>query len=208
MRALKILIPLLLIAALLMAAAWFFLSYRPDLTSSFCLRQAQNARDAGRSRSAIRWYGYALSLTPADSQISIDLANAYAQDGNYTKAEYTLVSAITNDPENLELYLELSKTYVAQDKLLDAEQMLSRTANENIKRQLNELRPAPPRLSPEGGEYTDFLSVSLSYSGDTACLSLDGDFPSLEKDLYAGPVALEEGETTAMAVTVDRKSVV
>lgn len=207
-RALKILIPLLLIAVLLVVSAWFFLSYRPDLTSSFCLRQAQNAEVAGRSRSAIRWYRYAWSLTPNDSQIAIDLAGAYAQDGNYTKAEYTLVSAITNDPENSELYLELSRTYVAQDKLLDAEQMLSRTANENVRRQLNELRPASPQLSPETGEYTDLLDVSLSYSGGIACLALDGDFPSLEKDLYAGPVTLEEGETTAIAVTVSEDGLV
>ena len=82
-RALKILIPLLLIAVLLVVSAGFFLSYRPDLTSSFCLRQAQNAEAAGRSRSAIRWYRYAWSLTPNDSQIAIDLADAYAQDGNY-----------------------------------------------------------------------------------------------------------------------------
>lgn len=207
-RALKILIPLLLIAALLVAAAWFFLSYRPDLTSSFCLQRAINAENAGRSGSAVRWYNYAWSLTPNDSQIAIDLAGAYAKDGNYTKAEYTLVSAISNDPDNLKLYLELSKTYVAQDKLLDAEQLLSRTANENIKRQLDGLRPAPPQLSPDAGEYTDLLAVSLSYSSGTVCLALDGDFPSLEKDLYAGPVTLEEGETIAVAVTVSEDGLV
>lgn len=207
-RAFKILIPLLLIAALFVAGAWFFLSYRTDLTSSFCLQRAQNAENAGRNGAAVRWYNYALSLTPNDSRIAIDLAGAYAKDGNYTKAEYTLVRAISNDPENLDLYLELSKTYVAQDKLLDAEQLLSRTANENIKLQLNELRPAPPQLSPETGEYTDLLPVSLSYSGGAACLALDGDFPSLEKDLYTEPVTLEEGETTAIAVTVSEDGLV
>lgn len=207
-RALKILIPLLLIAALLMTGAWFFLTYRPDLTGSFCLRQAQNAEAAGRARSAIRWYGYAWSLSPDDSRIAIDLANAWSRDGNYTRAEYTLVSAITRDSDNLDLYLELSRTYVAQDKLLDAEQMLSHTANESVREQLSALRPAPPRLSPEAGDYTDLLSVSLSYNSGTACLALDGDFPSLEKDLYSGPVTLEEGVTDVIAVTVSEDGLV
>jgi len=207
-RALKILIPLTLLAALIVAGAWFFLSYRSDLTCSFFLRQAERCEAQGRAKSAIRWYGRAWSLCPEDAQIAMDLADAYAQSGNYTKAEYTLVRAITNAPDNLPLYLALSRTYVAQDKLLDAEQMLSRTVNEQVKLELDKLRPAPPKLSPEGGSYNEYIEVSLSHAGGTALLSSDGDFPSLQKDAYTGPITLNEGETTLIALTVSEDGLV
>ncbi len=201
-RALQFLIPLTLFAALVVAGAWFFLSFRPDLTTSFCIDQARTSLSSGRSARAVRWYKRAWSLTPEDVQIAIELSRAYAQDGNYTKSEYTLVSAITKNPDNLSLYLELSRTYVAQDKLLDAEQMLSHTANDNIQRQLDELRPAAPVLSPESGKYSEIFDVSLHYAGGTACLAYDGDFPSMRRDLYSGPIRLAEGETRVVAVTV------
>ncbi len=201
-HALKILIPLVVVAVLLSAAAWFFLSFRPDLTCQFYISRAESALSQGRPQRAVRYYTRAWELYPEDAELAIGLANAYKADGNYTKAEYTLVSAITSMPDTLELYLELSKTYVEQDKLLDAEQMLSRTANEDIKRQLDALRPEAPVIQPESGYYTEYIDVSLSYTGDAAYLSVDGDYPSLAKDLYTAPAALEIGESTVTAVVV------
>ena len=61
-----------------------------------------------------------------NANLPVRLAQAYINSGNYTKAEYTLVSAITNNPESVQLYVALSKTYIEQDKILDAEQMLGR----------------------------------------------------------------------------------
>lgn len=51
------------------------------------------------------------------------LADACLADGSYTRAERTLVEAIRTAPSE-QLYRRLSATYVAQDKLLDAQQML------------------------------------------------------------------------------------
>ena len=207
-RALKILICLVIVVGLLAAAAWFFLSYRPDLACEFFINRAEAATANGRYDRAVRYYSRAFSLYPENSELAIDLANAYKRDDNYTKAEYTLVSAITANPDELQLYLELSKTYVEQDKLLDADLMLSRTANESIQAQLEELRPDAPVIQPEGGYYTEYTDVSLSYSGGTAYLATDGEYPSLNKDLYMEPVTLEAGETTVMAIVVSEDGLV
>ena len=70
-------------------------------------------------------YETACRLDPQNANLPVRLAQAYINSGNYTKAEYTLVSAITNNPESVQLYVALSKTYIEQDKILDAEQMLT-----------------------------------------------------------------------------------
>ena len=207
-HALKIIIPLVLVVALLLAGAWFVLSYRPDLACQFYVSRAETAAAQGRYTRAVRYYTRARNLNPSDTSIAIGLADAYQRAGNYTKAEYTLVSAITDAPDELSLYLELSRTYVAQDKLLDADRMLSRTANESIKEQLDALRPSAPVVQPEGGLYTEYVDVSLSYTGGEAYLSIDGDYPLMEKDLYTAPVTLEAGESTVVAIVVSEDGLV
>lgn len=205
---LKILIPLVLVVAVAAGAAWYFLSYRPDLTCEFYVNRAEAAVSKGRYSKAVKYYTRAWELYPDDVDLAIALANAYKLDDNYTKAEYTLVSAITEMPDCLDLYLALSKTYVEQDKLLDADQMLSRTSNESIQAQLDELRPDPPVIQPESGYYTEYIDVSLSYSGDAAYLSTNGSYPSLDGDLYTGPVTLEAGESTVVAIVVSEDGLV
>ena len=44
-----------------------------------------------------------------------------------------------------------SQTYIAQDKILDAEQMLDRITSSDVKAQIDALRPRAPVLSPESG---------------------------------------------------------
>ena len=204
----KVLIPLVLVVAVAAGAAWYFLSYRPDLTCEFYVNRAEAAISQGRYSKAVKYYSRAWDLYPDDASLAIALANAYKLDENYTKAEYTLVSAITEMPDCLDLYLALSKTYVEQDKLLDADQMLSRTANESIQAQLDELRPEAPEIQPESGYYTEYIDVSLSYSGDAAYLSTNGSYPSLDGDLYTGPVTLDAGESTVVAIVVSEDGLV
>ncbi len=152
---LKIFIPLLLILALLLGCVWFFLQYRPDITASVFSSQAQRAMSRERYEKAVRYYTYAWKLNPDDDTLAIALAEAHKKNNNYTKAEYTLVSAITRNSDDLNLYLALSKAYVEQDKFIDAVQMLDRTANESIRQQLNDLRPAAPVLTPDSGYYNE-----------------------------------------------------
>ena len=123
---LKILIPILLILALLIGACWFFLIARRDLTESVFTYWGNHFYNNGRYGRAITCYKLAMHFAPKDAELAIWLSNAYKRSGNYTKAEYTLVNAITQSPDAADLYIALSKTYVEQDKLLDAETMLGR----------------------------------------------------------------------------------
>ena len=207
-RVLKIVIPLVVVLALLGAAAWFFLSFRADLTAGFLRGQAAKMVEKERYSRAVTYYNWAWQLDPENQEIPLALAEAYAGSGNYTKAEYTLVRAISARPQDVDLYVALCQVYVAQDKLLDAVQMLDRTSDAEVKAALDELRPAAPVLSPENGYYTEYIEVTADGGGNAVYLSIDGDYPSMEDDAYTGPVTLPGGETMVMAVAVDENQMV
>ena len=207
-RVLKIVIPLVVVLALLGTAAWFFLSFRADLTAGFLRGQAAKMVERERYSRAVTYNNWAWQLDPENQEIPLALAEAYAGSGNYTKAEYTLVRAISARPQDVDLYVALCQVYVAQDKLLDAVQMLDRTSDAEVKAALDELRPAAPVLSPENGYYTEYIEVTADGGGNAVYLSIDGDYPSMEDDAYTGPVTLPGGETMVMAVAVDENQMV
>lgn len=199
---------LLLVAALLIGASLFFFVFRRDLTASVLMYWADHFEQSERYNRTISLYRQAQKLQPEDENIPRLLAKAYILDGNYTKAEYTLVSAITNNPTSVELYAELSRTYVAQDKLMDAEQMLGSIANDTVKSQIEALRPATPVITPESGYYSEYIEVSAQSDSGEVYLTVSSDFPSLDTDRYTEPLLLQGGETTVVAISVDPNGLV
>ena len=53
---------------------------------------------------------------------------------------------------------------MAQDKLLDASRLDEQIADPQVRSAFNAQRPAAPVIQPEGGEYDEDCTVSLSYS--------------------------------------------
>ena len=207
-RTLKVLIPLVLVIAILATACWYFFFSRPDLTSGLLLSQAKIMTQNQRYSRAQMYYDWAWKLEPRRTDIPILLAETYIADGNYTKAEYTLIKAITENPSHTELYTALSKTYVQQNKLLDAVQMLDRTTDPAVKADLDLLRPAVPVITPESGFYSEYIQVSAEAESSKIYLTTDGEYPSSDSDIYSEPITLGSGETTIMAVAVDDSGLV
>ncbi len=207
-HALKVLIPLILIIALLAAACWFFIYQRPDLTMSVFAYWGDRFYDAGRYERAEFFYSTASKLMPDNEVLPIQLADSYVKDGNFTKAEYTLVSAITRNPNSVHLYAALSGVYVQQDKLLDAEQMLDRITNSGVKAAIDSLRPSTPVISPESGYYSEYIDVTVSTASGVIYSAMNTDYPSLETDIYTAPITLDGGETKIVAISVAENGLV
>ena len=205
---LKIFLIVLLVVAIIGAACWFFLVQRPDLTMSVFAYWGDHFYNAGRYNRAISLYETACKLAPQNANLPVRLAQAYIESGNYTKAEYTLVGAITNNPESVQLYVALSKAYIAQDKILDAEQMLDRITSADVKAQIDALRPNAPVLSPESGYYSEYIDVSVTATGGAAYLAVNQDYPSIQTDAYEGPVTLSGGDSKVVVVTVAENGLV
>ena len=207
-HALKIILPIILILALIIGACCFFLIARRDLTESIFVYWGEHFYEAGRYSRAVSFYKAAMHFAPKDADLAIRLADAYKKSGNYTKAEYTLVSAITQIPDSVQLYVALSKTYVEQDKLLDAETMLGRITNDAVRTQIDALRPAAPVIEPESGNYSEYIDVTVTGASGTVYAVCNSDFPASEQDVYTGPISLEAGESKIVALSVAENGLV
>ena len=207
-HALKIILPIILILALIIGACCFFLIARRDLTESIFVYWGEHFYEAGRYSRAVSFYKAAMHFAPKDADLAIRLADAYKKSGNYTKAEYTLVSAITQIPDSVQLYVALSKTYVEQDKLLDAETMLGRITNDAVRTQIDALRPAAPVIEPESGNYSEYIDVTVTGASGTVYAVCNSDFPASEQDVYTSPISLEAGESKIVALSVAENGLV
>ncbi len=201
-RALKIIIPLILVILLLAGSVWFFFVYRKDDTTAFFLNQAKRCVRNGNYSRAIQYYSQVDRLSPQNPEIPVAISDCYIAMGNFTRAEYTLVSAISENPADSELYATLSRVYVQQSKFMDAEQMLSRITNPEVAAEMEKRRPAPPAFSDPSGIYNSNLELGLIFDENVAAFwRRDGSYPC-EGDRYRGPVALDAGDTSVIALTI------
>ena len=200
-KAFKIIIPILLILAVLGSTAWYLLVYDSAFTQELLLNQARRFEENGNHSAAVWVYNLAYSHSGEDGNVAIELANQFKSIGNYTKAEYTLSNAIA-DGGSTELYIELCKTYVEQDKLLDAVRMLDNVDDPAIKAELDAMRPAAPVADLDSGFYNEYISVWFETDEGTLYVTTDGTYPSIEDDPHTGAVTLPAGETTVYALTV------
>lgn len=206
MKAWKRLLPILLVIAVVGCIGWYLLVYDTAFTKDVLVSQAQAFERSGNHVMATWLYDVAYLQSGKNEKVAIELAEAYKENGNYSKAEYTLSNAIAagGSPE---LYMALSKTYVEQNKLLDAVTMLDNVKGD-MKTQLDAVRPAIPVATPDAGFYSQYMEVSIAAETGTLYVSVDGEYPSVPEDEYKGSITLAGGETTIYAVTVGENGLV
>lgn len=203
----RFLVPLLLILAIIGSIFWYLFVYDRAFTRDMLLQQARFHDLKGNPKISSLFYNMAYDYSGQDENVAIELANQYKADGNFTKAEYTLTNAI-NDGPTAELYTALCKTFVEQNKLLDAVTMLTNIANPEIKAQL--IRPDAPKANFEPGFYNQYIEVTLSSSSpsDKIYYSTEGEYPSTDDPAYTAPIVLSAGETVIHAISVDENGLV
>lgn len=206
-RVMKILVPILLAVAILCSAIWYLLAYDRGLTLDILLSQARYFEEHGKHNTAAWFYDQAYKQSGNDELVAIELADRFKEIGNYTKAEATLSSAI-RDGGGTELYVALCKTYVEQDKLLDAVMMLDNVSDPATKAQLDDMRPAAPVTDVAPGFYSQYLNVNVTAATGVLYLTTDGQYPSVTQEPHMGPIALPGGETTIYAVAVGEDGLV
>ena len=199
-KLIRILVPVLLVLAIAGSLVWYLFVYDRDFTRDMLLGQARFHDLHGNSKMSSWFYNMAYDHSGRDENVAIELANQYKSDGNYTKAEVTLSNAIYNGG-TVELYTALCKTFVEQDKLLDAVAMLENIQNPEMKQALDLLRPEAPNASHEPGYYTQYIDVALTVPNGTIYYTTTGEYPSIDSEPYAAPITLPAGETLIEAIS-------
>ncbi len=204
-RTMRIIIPILLALAIIACTGWYLFIYDRDFTRDVLLHTARYFESKGNHSVSTWFYNYTYKQAGDNTAVAIELAEQYKQSGNYTKAEYTLSKAIA-DGGGTELYIALCKTYVEQDKLLDAVNMLNSITNKDIKAQLDAMRPDIPTCSPDpitsGSFFTQYITATISAPEGTLYVTNNGEYPSVKKDLYQGGITLKDGENVIYAIAV------
>lgn len=206
-KAMKIVIPILLAIALVTCLIWYLFVYDRTFTRDLLLQQARHMEANGHHDAASWFYKQAYNYADHTDEVAIELALQYKLSGNYTKAEYTLSNAIADEP-SVALYTALSKTYVEQDKLLDAINMLDHISDPTIREALEAARPQAPTFTPNPGFYSEYINVSVQSEGNALFVNTNGEYPSITKDVYTEPITLEAGETVIYAVAVSESGLV
>lgn len=206
-KTLRIILPIILAFAILLCLTWYLFVYDREFTRDLLLNCARYCENSGNHAAATWFYDRAYYQANDNDTVAIELAKQYINNGNYTKAEFTLSNAIA-DGGGVELYIALCKAYVEQDKLLDAVTMLGNITNPEIKAQLDEMRPDAPVVTPEPGFYNQYISVSIGAENGTLYVSTDGKYPSVRSAPCTAPINLKDGENTLYAIVVSESGLV
>jgi len=203
----KFIVPVLLFALIVASIFWYCFIYDRNFTRDMLLTQARYHSTEGNPRIGSWFYDTAYKLSDRDDAVAIELANQFMSAGNYSKAESTLTHAIA-DGATTELYVALCKTYVRQDKLLDAVTFLDGVGDPAIKAELEAMRPAAPTADPTPGFYSEYINVNLAANGGFVYYSFDEEYPSIDDGYFAEAINLPIGETVIKAVTVSSNGLV
>lgn len=206
-KALRVIVPLILVVAVIACCAWYLLVYDREFTKEMLLDHARYLEEIGKYDAAAKVYDLAYFQSSHEDSIALELAEQYRSMGNYTKAERTLYEAISQNPTS-QLYAFLCRLYVEQDKLLDAVNMLDAIADPQIKAELDAMRPAVPTPSFAPNFYSQYISVEIQTDAEKLYVNVNGQYPSTEKDAYTGPISLSLGETVLCCLSVSKDGLV
>ena len=203
----RILVPILLALLIVASIGWYLFDYDRDFTRDILLQQARYNDLHGNTRASAWFYNLAYVFSGKDENVAIELANQYKAAGNYTKAEVTISNALRAVPTR-ELYIALCKTYVEQDKLLDAVSLLANIPDPAIRQELDAMRPSTPMPDHASGFYSQYIHVALSSSYGTLYYTTDGEYPSIADPPYSEPIVLPVGETKIYCISVAENGLV
>lgn len=206
-RLVKIMVPLLMVFVILFSTVWYFFIYDTQFARDVLLNQARYWESKGNLSVSTWFYDLAYKHSGKDEKVAIELAQQFKESGNYTKAEVTLTNAIA-DGGSVNVYVALCQTFVEQNKLLDAVNMLNNVSNTAIWTQLDMMRPDAPQANLTPGVYNDYIQITLSAPNCTLYYTTDGSYPSKASAQTQMPIVLPQGATTIKALCIDSNGLI
>lgn len=197
---LKFIVPILLAIVIVLCLIWYLFVYDRAFTRDILLYSARYFDSNNKPGVAAWFYDLAYNQSVDSDEVAIELAQQHKLDGNFTQAEVILSKALEENASTA-LYTALSRTYVEQDKILDAVKLLGGITNADILAEMETLRPAVPTVSPDPGLYNQYIPVTVSAESGKLFVGI-GEYPSIMDKPCTDPITLTDGENILYAVVV------
>ena len=173
---------------------------------SYQMKQADSAMFKGDIETAEKYYLKALSLSPDDLDVRLELADLYWTKGDKSTAINYLDEAVERDPSNLVAYRLYYKIY-ANDNDTDAIiELLDGVTDSKILDIFSEYVIERPRFSEDSGLFTSAFKLTITANqGSVIYYTTDGSDPIESGTEYIQPIEfVEAGEHIVKAVAKNR----
>ncbi|MFR4352248.1 MAG: FN3 associated domain-containing protein [Roseburia sp.] len=163
-------------------------------------------------KEALHYYRRALSLKSEDTAVRLAMADIYMEQKDYDSAKVLLMEAIETDHTNETAYRNLIRIYEEAKDYESIVELASGVTETAILELFQDYIVAPPVLSPNEGEYEEYLEVTLfSVEEFDIYYTLDETVPDAKNGILYDPdkgIPLEEsGEYTVSAVCVNDRGI-
>ncbi|MBO5279131.1 MAG: chitobiase/beta-hexosaminidase C-terminal domain-containing protein [Lachnospiraceae bacterium] len=197
-----------LIVALLAGGIGFFVHYRYVNSYSYLYNRGREAYAEQNYAAAIQFYKAAQKdghSAEDDVALQLNIIDCYMKMGDYDRVVELLLDVVNTYP-TVEYYVQLMKACEMAENTELMNRILKDTQGTEIGEALSDYRTGSLSASISGGEYHDYLEVSLSnsQSGVVIYYTVDGSDPSVSSLVYTSPIAIEKvGKTVLRAVAVN-----
>lgn len=182
--------------------------YQEEHSFAYQLSQAESEFSNGRYDDAYEAIQKAIELEPEASDAWLLKADILYAQKEYDKAESVLKKIISMNPDDQTAYGMLVRVYETTrqtDKIAD---LFAGCTNLDIREKYTAYICDVPQADPEGGSFTDRVSVAISAESDAKVYyTTDGSAPGKDSILYTDPIELPEGSTRLRAIAINDKGI-
>ena len=187
----------------ILAGAAGFLLYQNSYAG--IVNKGYRALQSGEYSSAENYFNRAVSKDVKRPDAYVGLSKIYIQQKNTDKAENVFLSAISSQPDNMELYQAAIQFYVDTEQQYRISGLLE-GCDETILSGVSEYVSKKPEFSLPEDTYTEVQEVALSGDGEIY-YTTDGTEPTKYSTLYEEPIFLNEGVTNIRAIAINENGI-
>lgn len=202
-RRVRILMVLLLSIILLGGLAFFL--YQNSYEGQ--VKKGNQAIGAGQYSLAETYFNRAISKNIKRWEAYKGLSNVYVAQDDIDGAEAVILTAISSQPANAELYKVAIQFYIDIKQPIKISQLLDGDQADGVLQAVNPYVSEQPQFSLKEGTYSEVQQITLKSGEGTIYYTTDGSEPDTDSTKYTEPILLKEGQTTIKAFSVNKKKI-
>lgn len=157
---------------------------------------------------AISCFQGAIDKNKKKSEAYTGIVETYIAAGEQEKGEQFYLTAIEEQPENLQLYKALIDFYVDTKQESQIAYLLKDCKSKSVLSELKNYQVATPKFGlDENKSYDEVQALELTSDGKAIYYTTDGSTPSTSSNKYKEPIKLDEGITVVKAISVNEENI-